>query len=207
MAKPKAIFVRSISTSNLSAKYRQPNFFPYAVIVVTLAVVVVLLLFQGRQWWCACGEFYLWAGDIWSRHNSQHFIDPYSFTHISHGLFFYWILTLAMPRITIQWRLCISIAIESLWELIENTDYVINRYREATISLEYYGDSIVNSLGDIIFCGGGFLLAYFIGLRWSVVLFVLMEVILIFWIRDSLLINIIMLIYPIDSIRTWQMGI
>ncbi len=177
--------------------------------LATIAVVMVAafqLHHQGRLWWCACGEYFLWAGDTWSRHNSQHLFDPYSLTHILHGMAYYGILALIASRLPRAWRFWLAITIESLWEVIENSSYVIDRYRAVTISLDYMGNSVANSIGDIICCVLGFFLAYQLGFRKSLVFFIIAELILNFWIRDSLILNIIMLIYPIEAIKMWQIG-
>lgn len=105
------------------------------------------------------------------------------------------------------WRLCIAVGIEAAWEVFENSEMVIQRYRETTISLGYDGDTIVNSVSDIVAMGVGFMLAYKLGFRWSLILFIVVELVLLVWIRDSLTLNIIMLIYPIDAIKQWQMGL
>ena len=164
----------------------------------------VVLWGQGRVWWCSAGDYSPWAWNIWSQHNSQHLVDPYSFTHILHGVLEFWLLGLIFGRVPVAWRLLMAVVIEGSWEVIENTNYVINRYREATISLDYFGDSIINSLSDITCCGLGFLIAYKLRFCKSLALFVVTEAVLIFWIRDSLLINILMLIYPLDAIKAWQ---
>lgn len=167
----------------------------------------ISLNFQGRVWWCQAGDYMPWSWDIWSTHNSQHLIDPYSFTHILHGVLEFWLIGLVFRKMPLAWRFTIAIFIESSWEVAENTNYIINRYREATISLDYFGDSIINSLADIFCCGLGFVIAYKLRFWRSLMLFLATEAILIFWIRDSLIINIIMLIYPIDAIKQWQIGI
>jgi len=118
----------------------------------------------------------------------------------------FWLIGLVFRKVPVAWRLLIAVLIEGSWEVIENTDYVINRYRETTISLNYYGDSIVNSLFDITCCAIGFLIAYKLRFWRSLALFLATETVLIVWIRDSLLLNIVMLIYPIDAIRRWQGG-
>lgn len=141
-----------------------------------------------------------------SKHNSQHVIDPYSFTHILHGILEFWLIGLVFTRLPMAWRFFVAILIESSWEVAENTDYVINRYREATISLDYFGDSIINSLADIVCCGLGFLIAWKLRFWRSLALFIATEIVLIFTIRDSLLLNIVMLLCPVDAIRQWQMG-
>lgn len=169
-----------------------------------LAVTAFLLHRQGRSWWCACGQTHLWCGDIHNEHCSQHLFDPYSFTHVLHGIAFCGILAWAIPRISPVWRLFITVVIESLWELLENSQLIIQRYRAATIALGYEGDSIINSLSDILCCAAGFVLARRLGLRWSFVFFVATELVLLFWIRDNLTLNIVMLICPLDAIKTWQ---
>jgi hypothetical protein len=174
--------------------------------VIVLLLTVFLLRSQGRLWICACGRVYLWAGDVWSSDNSQHLLDPYSFTHVLHGFVFFWLLALIVPRLSLAWRLWLAIAIESVWEIVENSEFIIQRYRETTASLGYEGDTIVNSLGDILMCGLGFWLALQLGFRRSLALFVVTEIVLLFWIRDSLVLNVIMLIYPIEAVRVWQIG-
>jgi len=183
--------------------------FPYqtSVIAFIILAAVVALDLMGRVWWCQVGDYAPWSWVVLSRHNSQHLIDPYSFTHILHGVLEFWLIGLVFGKVPIAWRFVIAIFIESSWEVVENTNYIINRYREATISLDYYGDSIMNSLADIFCCGLGFLLAQKIRLWWSLAVFVVMEVVLLFWIRDSLLVNILMLVWPLDSVKQWQTGL
>ena len=171
-----------------------------------LVVAALLLRSQGRIWFCSCGYVLLWAGDIWSADNSQHIFDPYSFTHILHGFGFFWLLYLIVPRLSLGWRLWIALLIESAWEVAENSSAIIDRYREATLALGYNGDTILNSLSDILLCGFGFWLARRMGWKLTLALFIATEVILAFWIRDGLLLNMLMLIHPIESIKAWQMG-
>jgi hypothetical protein len=195
------------STSDRPASmspHRRQETWPWLAIVAVLAVTVFQLRRQGRVWWCACGQPNLWCGDIHSEHCSQHFVDPYSFTHVLHGVAFCGILAWALPRVLPIWRLWLTVLIESLWELLENSQLIIQRYRAATIALGYEGDSVINSLSDILCCAAGFVLARRLGLRRSIVLFIVTELILLFWIRDNLTLNIVMLICPIDAIRTWQ---
>ncbi len=187
----------------LVANYQTPALTVTAI--VFLAIISLLLL--DRVWWCQAGDYSPWSWTVLSRHNSQHIIDPYSFTHILHGVLEFWLIGLVFTKMPMAWRFVLAIFIESSWEVIENTDYIINRYREATISLDYYGDSIVNSIADIACCATGFAIAYKIRLWWSLAVFVATEIVLLFWIRDSLLVNILMLIWPIDSIKQWQMGL
>lgn len=176
-------------------------------IVVTLLAAALTLRAMGRTIWCACGAFVPVSLDVWSRHNSQHLIDPYTATHILHGLAFYALLhLLAGRRLDVTTRAGIAVGLESLWEVLENTSAVIQKYREATISLDYYGDSVVNSLGDIAACLLGFALAAHLRPRTSLALFVAFELVLLASIRDGLLLNVLMLLYPVPAIRAWQMG-
>ncbi len=179
---------------------------PWLVITAVVLITAVLLRLQGRLWICACGRIDLWAGNTQSADNSQHLFDPYSFTHVLHGLVFYGVLAWALPRRALAWRLALAISIEALWEVVENSAVVIERYREATLALGYEGDTIVNALGDLLCCALGFLLARQLGFRRSLVLFVVTEVVLILWIRDSLVLNIVMLLHPFEAIKAWQMG-
>lgn len=177
---------------------------PGLAIIAVLAGAAFGLRSQGRLWWCSCDYILLWSGDAWSSDNSQHLLDPYSFTHVLHGFAFYGLLALVVPRLPAVWRLTLAVSIEALWEVVENSEFVIQRYREGTAALGYYGDTVVNSLSDIVLCGLGFALARRLGFRLTVALFVATEVVLGLWIRDGLILNIVMLIYPIDAIKEWQ---
>jgi hypothetical protein len=174
-----------------------------ASIAILIAAIVGLLL-EGRIWWCDCGTWWPWWTDVWSSHCSQHLLDPYSITHLSHGLIFYAALAWLAPRLALGWRLAIALAIAGAWEVLENSAFIINRYREATMSLDYIGDSITNAIGDMLSCAFGFWLAHRIGIRYAALLFVATEILLLFMIRDNLTLNVIMLIRPIDAIKDWQ---
>ena len=177
---------------------------PWLAIVVVLAGTSCLLRSQGRLWWCSCHYLLLWSGDSWSPDNSQHLLDPYSFTHVLHGFLLCGLLALIAPRLSAVWQLWLAVSIEAVWEGIENSEFVIRRYREETAALGYHGDTIVNSLGDIVVCGLGFVVARHLGFRRTFALFVLTEVTLAFWIRDNLTLNVLMLIYPIEAVKEWQ---
>jgi hypothetical protein len=179
---------------------------PVVALVALLTAATFQLRHQGRNWWCACGQHFLWVGNIWSSHTSQHLLDPYAFTHVLHGFLFFWLLYLLVPRIPKLWQLSLAIGLEAIWEVFENTEFTIQRYRETTLALGYFGDSVANSLGDLAMCGLGFLLAQRLGLRRSFVVFALTELVLLIWIRDSLLFEVLMLIYPIDWLKAWQIG-
>ena len=184
---------------------RLTRYAPLTVAALALAATVAQLRHQGRVWWCACGGANLWAGDIWSAHNSQHVADPYSFTHVLHGMLFFWGLTWIFRRVPLAWRLVLAVVLESVWEIAENAPFIIQRYREATIGLGYEGDSVINSLSDILCCTGGFLLARWLGFRLALVVFVVTEVLLALTVRDNLTLNILMLLCPVDAVKQWQM--
>ena len=178
--------------------------------VATAAAIIgmagMVLHTMGRRFWCACGTIRPWVGDAWGSENSQHLVDPYSFTHVTHGVLLYFVLSLVAPNTSVATRALLAITAESGWEILENSELVINRYRAATVSLGYYGDSVVNSVGDILACAVGFLLASRLPVAATIVLTLLQEVALMLWIRDSLLINIVMLVHPIDAVKRWQLG-
>ncbi len=175
----------------------------FALLIIIL--VVVILFSMGRIPFCKCGVISIWSSDVMSSEQSQQFADPYSFTHIIHGVIFYLLLWLIFgKRFTPAQRFLLALGIEGAWEILENTDYVINRYREATISLDYYGDSIFNSVGDIIFMAVGFIMAWKFPKKITAGIVVLIELLLLYFIHDNLTINLIMLIHPVEFIKTWQ---
>ena len=177
---------------------------PWLAVVAVLVGVVYQLRSQGRLWWCSCDYLLLWSGDPWSSDNSQHLLDPYSFTHVLHGFLFCGLIALIAPRLRKAWQLWLAISLEAVWEVIENSRFVIERYREETAALGYQGDTIVNSLADILLCGVGLLVARRLGFGRTLALFVLTEVALAVWIRDNLSLNVLMLIYPIEAVKEWQ---
>lgn len=186
---------------------KQPGWtWPVVTSLIVVAVAAGILDVMGRTWWCECGGPSLWAGNIWSRHNSQHLFDPYTFSHVLHGLLFYALLVVMAPGWTPKTRAVLAMVIESAWEVLENTPWVIEKYRESTISLDYYGDSILNSVADIATCALGYGLAACLPVWLSVAGFAAVEALTMLWIRDGLLLNVLMLLYPIDAIKTWQMG-
>ena len=172
-----------------------------------IVLTAVILFLMGREVICKCGYVKLWHGVVLSSENSQHLFDWYTPTHVLHGFAFYWLAVLVMKNAGLGTRLSVATFVESAWEIVENTDWIINRYREVTISYDYFGDSVINSVADIGAMIAGFLIAARVPVLISVLIFLASELILAWIIRDGLILNIIMLIYPMDFIRDWQAGL
>jgi hypothetical protein len=166
----------------------------------------VMLLAMGRVPYCTCGYVKPWHGVVMSSENSQHLSDWYTPSHVIHGIAFYAVLWLAARRLPVSTRFVMALALEAAWEVIENTPLVINRYREATIALDYYGDSVINSLADIGAMAVGFWIAGAAPVALSLGFVVATEIFVALMIRDNLTLNIIMLLYPLDAIKRWQAG-
>ena len=175
-------------------------------VIAILAFTALVELRMGRPPFCMCGIIRPWSGEIWSNQNSQQFADPYTFTHILHGVLIYALVWLVgRKRLPAGGRFVAAVVLECGWELFENTDFIIRRYRDVTISLDYFGDSVFNSIGDICAMMTGYFVASNVPVRITIAGGLLLDLFLLFWFRDSLAINILMLIYPIEGIKNWQM--
>ena len=185
---------------------RRPWWIYGAAATALVAVTAVVELAMGRVPTCECGYVKLWHGVVFSSENSQHLSDWYSLTHVIHGVAFYALLWLAARRLPVGTRFVLAVLIESAWEVLENTPFVIERYRAVTISLDYYGDSVVNSIADIVAMSLGFAIARYFKVWASVAFVIAIEVGLLLAIRDNLTLNILMLVHPVEAIKQWQDG-
>ncbi len=182
---------------------RKTSHTPALLTVIVILLALIILLLMGREPWCACGHIDLW-GTVNTSEGSQQLFDWYTPSHLLHGFIFFAILWLVARRVRFGWRLLIATVAEAAWEVAENTPAVIEHYRAVTISLQYYGDSVLNSLMDMLTMVLGFMLARVLPVWLSVAIVIGFEALTIMIIRDGLALNVIMLLWPLDMIRDWQ---
>jgi len=173
------------------------------IAIALVALFIVLLAVQGRPAWCKYGLGF-WSG-AWNHCTSQHFLDPYTLTHVLHGILFFWLLMPLAGKLPLHWRMIAALVIEILWELLENSPWVIERYRQQTAALDYFGDTVLNAVGDILATIVGFALAARVSWKAAAVIFVASELLLLYVARDNLTLNIVMLLFPIESLQEWQL--
>ena len=190
-----------------SADRARHQTFWFAACFAVLLIQIVAEYMMGRTPICTCGYVKLWEGTVNSSGNSQHMSDWYTPSHIIHGFIFYGIAHLVLRGKPIAMRLLLALVIESGWELLENSPVIIDRYRTATISLDYYGDSILNSAMDTVFMVVGFFFASRAPVALTVAIAIFFELFTGYVIRDNLTLNVVMLIWPIEAIKTWQSAI
>ncbi len=182
---------------------------PWAIAIALLIVALAagVLLWMGRIPMCKCGYIKLWHGNRANSQTSQHLTDWYTYSHVLHGIIFYWLLTVvSRGYLSVGARLVIAAMIEGAWEIFENTPFVINRYRSQTLSRDYFGDSVINSVADMLAMVVGFMLAARLPAWITVFLVIAVELVLLWLIRDNLALNILMLLYPIEAIKQWQLA-
>lgn len=180
--------------------------FTRRTLLVALALILIFVLvqyLQGRPAWCKYGAG-LWAG-AWDHCTSQHLFDPYTLSHVLHGVIFYWLLQPFAARLALHWRMIVALSLEIAWELIENSAWVIERYRQQTAALDYFGDSRINSLADVLAAIAGFAFAARFSWKAAVALFFVFELGTLITVRDNLTLNVLMLVFPIEAIKQWQL--
>ena len=180
--------------------------FWFAACGAVLLIQIIAEYMMGRTPICTCGYIKLWEGTVNSSGNSQHISDWYTPSHIIHGFIFYGVTYLLLRGKPIAMRLLLALVIESGWELLENSPVIIDRYRTATISLDYYGDSIVNSAMDTVFMVIGFFFASRAPVALTIAIAIFFELLTGYLIRDNLTLNVLMLIWPVEAIKVWQGG-
>lgn len=176
------------------------------VIITIVGIQFLVLWLFGQPLVCECGYVKLWEGVVLGSGNSQHLTDWYTFSHIIHGFLFYALFSLLFPRVPIWWRLVCAVGLEVTWEIIENTPWIIDAYRQQALAQGYVGDSIINSVSDTLAAIGGFVIAYKIPVVLTIVIAIALEMFVGYSIRDNLTLNVIGFVHQFDFITAWQMA-
>jgi hypothetical protein len=176
------------------------------VVLAVMAIQALLLRLMGRPLSCACGAIRLWSGDILSSETSQQFSDWYSFTHVEHGLLFYFLGWLLFPRLSVSRRFLIALVVEAAWEIMENSAWFVEIYRRQALAIGYSGDSVINSVSDLAFMSLGYVFAARAPVWASVVLLAAIEIVLAGSIRDTLALNLLNFVHPVEAVTRWQSG-
>jgi hypothetical protein len=198
-----------LQTQTLTLAPERPTLSPQRATLTVFALgiaMVFVLRFTGRRWWCECGSAALFTADAWSAHTSQHVFDPYTASHLLHGVILFFVFNIGGLRRFPTWQLFGVMFLEAAWEVFENSPMVIERYRTATAAVGYTGDSVLNSVGDFVSCLGGWFLSRRIGWIGALITFLVLEIGCLLWIRDNLTLNVVMIIHPIEAIAKWQSG-
>lgn len=188
---------------------RAPAFLARGVILAAIGILAAqaaILLVMGQPAICACGYVKLWHGLPSSPETSQHVSDWYTFSHVLHGIVFYAALRFLFPRALAGALFIAAFAVEAAWEVVENTPFIIDRYRQLALAQGYFGDSVVNSLFDTLAAASGVAIARLAPVWITALTFAAIEAALAFAIRDNLALNVIQLIHPFEAITRWQTG-
>lgn len=199
-----AIHARRAEKSNIISISN--DLITWSAIAATLLFTIGWLANNSSVWWSHANAA-IWSSDIWSRANSQHPLDPYTLTHTMHGVLCFWITSLLAKRLPLSRQFLFALIFACGWELVENSSMFVERFRIVTAASEYVGDALVNSITDIAACSFGFYLASRMKYSASVSLFLIVEVLTAIWVRDNMALNVLMLLFPIDSVRYWQIGV
>jgi hypothetical protein len=187
-----------------AAPSRFPPRFWYGVAAALFVAQIVILYLMGRIPICECGYIKLFEPGVNSPGNSQHLADWYTPSHIIHGFIFFWFAWLLFRQQSIGFKLAFAVLVEAAWEVLENTPIVIDHYRSATMAVGYTGDSILNSAMDTVWMVLGFYFALKMPIWVTVTVAIIFEVFTGWLIRDNLTLNVLMLVFPIEAIKTWQ---
>lgn len=202
-----ALRFQAVYTIRMSWHRRIPTWVYIAAAGAIVVLVALIERWMGHDIICQCGTVKLWGPANLAGEDSQHFSDWYTLSHIIHGIAFYGLFRLVgRKRWPVALCLLLAVLVESGWEILENSPIIINHYRETTVSTFYNGDSILNSVSDILFMAGGFWLAWYLPVWVTIALVVAMELLAAYVIRDNLTINILMFLYPSEGIVNWQAG-